>query len=229
VSSKSSKPGPKPAMGKNLLLWEREWYWVFNGLVRGIPATAGIEQDWEPIRPPKLSGIPELDEERLAAWNAKSITQEGRIPRNYRRRTRGRAAERNVWAKLLRARTPAQVRKAYRSSRFWLNPAKNTRGCVEELRKHAPEFLTAKDYRYPGSDRPSSQEKQILHFARAMAGIMTGIGPARAVDLIRTMKHGKGCGCTKCHIERWNVVQRAIKKTIGPRDQTPPTKVRGFH
>jgi hypothetical protein len=214
VNSKNSKPGPKPATERNLLIWEHEWYWIFNGLVRGIPATDGIEQDWEPIRPPKRSGRLELDEERLAHWNAKTRTQEGWIPRRYRRRTRGRAAEPDVWLRLIKARTPAQVRKAYRSSRFWLNPSTNMRGWVAELEKHAAEFVNAKTYRYPGSQRQSSEEKRILHFARTMAGVMTGIGSARAVDLIRTMKHGEECNCVKCHVGRWNVFERAATRAL---------------
>jgi hypothetical protein len=188
MNSKRSKPGPKPALNRNLLVWEREWYWIFDGLVRGMPGTHGVEQTWELVRPPKLSGIPELDEERLEAWNAKTITRDGWIPVRYHRQTRGRAAETDVWKKILEAKTPAQIRKAYRSSRFWLNPAKNMRGWVENLEKHAKEFLTAKQYRYPSSSRPSSTEKRILHFARAMAGIEVGITPARAIHVFRTMK-----------------------------------------
>jgi hypothetical protein len=191
----NSRPGPKPALDRNLLVWESEWYWIFHGLVRGIPSTSGIAQEWEPIRPPRKTGIAELDEERSAAWREKSTTQEGWIPIKYHQRTRGRAAEIDVWEKLLKARTPDQIRKAYRSSRFWLNPAKNMRGWVEELDKHAKEFLTAKKYRYPNSKRPSSEEKRIMHFSRAMAGVMTGIGPSRAIDVIRTMKHEKNSRC----------------------------------
>jgi hypothetical protein len=214
VNSNTSKPGPKPAIERNLLIWEREWYWVFDGLVRGIPATDGIEQDWEPIRPPKLSGIPELDEERLATWNAKHFTSEAWVPRRYRRQTRGRPAERDIWIKLLRAKTSAQVRAAYRASRFWLNPSKNTRGWVEELDKHPQDFLKAKTYRYPKSKRPSSEEKRVLHFARAMSGTMTEIGPVRAIDVIRTLKHDNECGCTKCHVDRWNSFEKAATKAL---------------
>lgn len=210
MNSNSSKPGPKPAIERHLLIWEREWYWVFSGLIRGIPATDEIEQDWEPMRPPKLSGIPELDEERLATWNAKHYTSEAWVPRRYRRRTRGIPAERDVWARLLRARTSAQVREAYLSSRFWLNPSRSPRGWVEELEKHPNHFLKAKTYRYPKSKRPSSEEKRVLHFARAMAGTMTGIGPVRAIDLIRTLPHQNGCGCTKCHLAHWKLLERTI-------------------
>jgi hypothetical protein len=201
-------------MERHLLIWEREWYWIFDGLVRGIAPTDGVEQDWELIRPPKLSGIPELDEERMSAYHAKTITKEGWVPRRYRKRTRGRPAERDVWTKLFRAKTSTQVRAAYRSSRFWLNSSKNMRGWVEELDKHPKEFLKAKTYRYPKSKRPSSEEKRVLHFARAMSGIMTEIGPVRAIDLIRTLKHNNECGCTKCHVDRWSVLERVAKKAL---------------
>ncbi len=36
MNSKRSKPGPKPALERNLLAWEHEWYCIFHGLVRGI-------------------------------------------------------------------------------------------------------------------------------------------------------------------------------------------------
>jgi hypothetical protein len=134
-------------MNRNLVVWEHEWYWVFHGLVRGTPASDEIAQDWEPIRPPKLSGITELNKERLAAWNAKSRTPEEWVPKHYGEQIKGQPAEPNDWNKILRARTPAQVRDAYRSMRPW----------VEDLEKHAAEFLTAKKYRYPGSRRPSTR------------------------------------------------------------------------
>ena len=111
MNSSASKPGPKPALERNLLIWEREWFWIFDGLVRGIPATDGVEQVWELIRPPKLSGIAELDEERLATWNAQTITKEGWNSRGQRQRTRGRPPEPDVWKRLLRAKTAAQIRR----------------------------------------------------------------------------------------------------------------------
>ena len=86
------------------------------------------------------------------------------------------------------------------------------RGWTEDLDKYAAEFLTAKAYRYPASERPSSEEKRVLHFARAMAGIMTGISPARAIDLIRAMKHGERCECTKCHVSRWDRFEQLVRK-----------------
>jgi hypothetical protein len=141
-------------------------------------------------------------------WNAKTRTPSGWIPRMYRQLTEGIAAETEVWKGILEAETPAQIRKAYRSSPYWLNPASHQRIWVKELHTHADEFLTAKKYRYPGSSRASSAPKRILHFARAMVGIMVGIGPARAIDLIRTRKHGRRCKCVQCHMGRWNRLQK---------------------
>jgi hypothetical protein len=201
VSSSRTKPGPKPAIDRDLLIWEHEWYWVFCGLTQGIPARNKMVSDWVPIPALKLSGRKELDEERLAFWFAKTRTPSGWVPRRYRQLIRALPAEPEVWEAILKARTPAQIRKACRSSRFWLNPAFG-RPWVTELQTHAKEVLVAKDYRYPASSRPSSTSKRILHLARAMAGLSVGIGPVRAIDLIRTMNHGGRCKCLKCYVDR---------------------------
>jgi hypothetical protein len=211
VNSRSAKPGPKAALDRNLLVWESEWYWIFHGLVYGIPARNELDQDWEMIRPPKPARFAELNEERIAEWNAKTRTPEGWVPVTRRYRTRGRAAEPMIWRQILRARRPAQISAACRASPFWLNPKRNMRPWVEELEKQAKEFMVAKKYRYPGSTRPSSTEKRVLHFARAMAGITVGIGCARAIDVIRTMKHGHKCPCRRCENLRWT----SLEVTLG--------------
>ena len=68
---------------------------------------------------------------------------------------------------------------------------------------------------YPRSDRPSSENKRVLHFARAMTGIMEGIGAIRAIDLIRLRQHGTSCGCVLCEIEKWEKLQRTLSPIVG--------------
>jgi hypothetical protein len=212
VNSVRRKPGPVPAQEGTLLIWEHEWHCVFHGLVHGVPPRNEEVDDWELKRPPKLSNIDELDQERLGEYRG-MIQRSGGWARRVRPvRTTGMAPEPKVWRQILIARTPNQVRLAYRASSFWLNPQACQRPWVKDLEEHAPEFLTAKSYRYPASDRPSSTEKRVLHFARAMAGIEIRISPVRAIDRIRTMKHGDECPCTMCEIARW----RGIRDLLGP-------------
>ena len=221
-----------------LIINEHQWYWIFHGLVFGVPAAADVS--WEPSpppRPPRWSGIPELDEERRIFWMRKMTSpaswkvkrpspppklsgnrevDEERI-RDWRREivsTRGwrevrtrskgrRPAEPEVWEQVKRAQKPNQIREACDTSPFWLNPTASRSPLVGDLRIHASEFLAAKKYRYPKSNRPSSEEKRILHFARAMAGITQGISPARGIDLLRNLEHGKNCQCVSCMAKRY--------------------------
>jgi hypothetical protein len=109
--------------------------------------------------------------------------------------------EPDVWERLKRAGTVAQVRNACRASRVWLNPRVTQKPWVADLHEHASEFLAGTEYRYPKSKRPSSEKKRIVHFARVMAGITVGISAARAIDLLRNMKHGANCDCVSCSVE----------------------------
>jgi hypothetical protein len=211
VNSDRVKPGPDAAPEGKLLIWEREWHWVFDGLVYGTPRKSELADSWEPLRPPKLSNIEELDQERVAEWDAKLHGPEGWVRRSIPVRMGGRDAEPEVWKQILEAKTAEQIRSAYRASSFWLNPEANLRPWVRDLEEHAEGFLTSKSYRYPGSERPSSVEKCVIHFARAMAGIEIGISPARAIDRIRTMKHGDECACMMCEIARWKSIENPYR------------------
>jgi hypothetical protein len=122
------------------------------------------------------------------------------------------SAEPQVWRQIKTARFPSQIQAAIERSPYWLNSQRNRRPYVLKLAENSEEFLKAKEYRYPQSDRPSSEKKRALHFARAMAGIMEGIGVVRAIDLIRLRKHGANCGCVQCEIEKWEKLQDALSR-----------------
>lgn len=74
---------------------------------------------------------------------------------------------------------------------------------------HAKTICDSKrDQRYPcagvtrGSQRrPSSEDKRADYLARVMAGLSLRkpLAPATAVDVLRKMRHSKGCGCWRCH------------------------------
>ncbi len=75
---------------------------------------------------------------------------------------------------------------------------------------HAKEFCQSKqDVRYPRAGlrkrsrmRPTSEDKRADYFARAMAGLSLRkvLSPATTVDLLRKLKHGKGCPCWQCRL-----------------------------
>jgi hypothetical protein len=155
-----------------------------------------------PSPPPKLSGNREVDEERIRDWRREMVGTRG-WQEVRTRVSRRRPAEPEVWEEVKRARTVNQVQRACDNSAFWLNPkASGGSPLVEDLRIHTLDFLTAKKYRYPKSNRPSSEKKRILHFARAMAGITQGISAARGIDLLRNLEHGKNCPCVSCMVKR---------------------------
>jgi hypothetical protein len=218
------KPGPKSALDGNLFLWEYDWYWVFSLLVSGKPGRSEVARYVEPPPAPKREGVPEeLYQERVQEQNRRML-----IPAEWEERTdpyevRGIPPERDVWEKLETARTPEDVRIAYRESRFWLNPQKTGKPFIADLEAHAEEFLEGKNYRYPASDRPSSERKRILHCARVMAGITVGISAARAIHLFRTLKHDATCDCVPCFLKREEDLAKIISDHYAKRSGTTPS------
>lgn len=195
----------------DLIFWEHEWHWVFHGLAFGVPARSRTQRVWEPVLGPKLlvwkpestrpRGFAELDEERVIEWNAKPECEKWRQV-EYRDHIPEIPAEPRVWSLIKVATSSSQIRAAFELSSMWLNAGAHGRLYVDELRGNAEEFLACKKYRYPRSERPSSESKRVLHFARAMAGIMEGVGSVRAIDLIRLQEHGTPCGCVECEIKK---------------------------
>jgi hypothetical protein len=219
------KPGPKSALDDdNLMLWEHEWYWVFSLLVSGKPGRTDVQRYAEPPPPPKRENVPEsLYQERIEDQNRRML-----IPAEWTERARpfeiqDIPPERDVWEKLESARTPEDVRMAYRESRVWLNPQKTGKPFVADLEIHAAEFLEGKNYRYPSSDRPSSEKKRILHCARVMAGITVGISGATAIHLLRTLEHDAKCECVPCFIKREEDLAKIISDHFAKMSGTTPS------
>jgi hypothetical protein len=186
----------------HLLFLETKWYGIFQGLVWGRAASGGTVLTWDPPPFPKPSGISKLDAERMRERNKK--LRAGEWTPVLDPIAPGIPAEPEIWEMIKMATKPEHIWKACDTSPFWLNPKKNRSVWAPpgDLRNHAAEFLTCKKYRYPVSSRPSSEQKRIIHFSRAMAGIMQGIGPARAIDLLRDLDHGKNCPCVTCAVEK---------------------------
>jgi hypothetical protein len=216
VNSEPRKPGPKGTNLEMLYFWEHEWHAVFNGLAHGLSERGIWRSNWEPAAPPKRTGDIKLYQERVRAWEARRKTSDGWKYERYRLSRPGIQSEPQVWQQIKSAATPAAITDASDRSEFWLHAKRIGRPYVVKLRENADEFLKSKHYRYPHSDRPSSEAKRVLHFARAMAGIMEGVGPIRAIDIIRLSKHGLRCPCVSCEIKRNRKLARALSRAADP-------------
>lgn len=223
MNSENKKPGPEGVHLGNLICWEHEWYWVFAGMAFGIPARTRVQTAWEPVQGPKLlawrleskrpRGYEQLDRERLREWNSKAESKKWRAV-DYSDVLPGIPAEPKVWKRIKAATSPRQIRVAFQHSPVWLNAKVHGRVYVNEFSDRADQFLICKRYRYPASPRPSSEIKRVIHFSRAMAGIMEGIGAARAIDLFRALRHGERCQCTLCSIERNRRLEKALRALL---------------
>lgn len=219
MNSKRKKPGPPELPTGTLLFWESEWYWIFQGLAFGRPARNEPHTSWEPLPHPMLFawrpanqrpvGYERLDRQIVRNWEAKPL--KARFRQVTRRIKRAAIpAEPLVWNQLIIASTTSEIRAAVDGSAFWLNARENGRPYTTVVKEKADEFLRCKQYRYPQSDRPSSEIKRVIHFTRAMAGIMADVSPATAIDRFRFLKHGKRCPCVLCSIVRKKKLDKAL-------------------
>lgn len=211
MNSIFKKPGPKGVRIDDLLSWEHEWYWIFHGLAYGIPNRIDMRTYWQGVPPPKPTS-PELYAERVKTWNKKRASRDGWKRMEQYVESPGVAPEKGIWQQIESASSASAIVRASDRSAFWLNARANGRPYTVKLKENAHEFLKAKEYRYPTSDRPSSEEKRVLHFARAMAGIMEGIGSVRAIDLIRLQKHGRACSCVQCDFAKLTQMREALAR-----------------
>src|SRR5271167_2320775 len=169
------KRGPQPTPLGELVFWEGLWYWVFRHLRGTLPAQDKIARDTA-VRKLLVAELHELEN-----VVAKDIVEEDWLARNkaqIQRELRPNVplSEPRIWQALVTAKTAAEVQKACRESRRWLNPDWQGRPYVQDLYDHAEEFIRAKkDVYYPRRD--SSDGKRVTFFARAMAGISLGMSP----------------------------------------------------
>lgn len=163
-----------------LLHWEAEWKFFFDGLRNGFPPQTSYE--WHIPGPPRTNAPALLQEERQ------------KIEMLIKRKERsmpGFLPEKKTWKKLLIATTVRELRRACEESRYW--PKKNSN--IESpqggyflslIWEFAPIFLAAKlEKRYPIGNRPSSEDKRARFLAQAMAGACNGIMPRYAIDKLR--------------------------------------------
>ncbi len=100
VNSNRKKTGPKPSSLGMLLVWESEWYGVFYGLALGADEIEACHEHFEPTRPPKITGIEELDKERMHSFNLREKQPGAWQREKYSMRRPKLPAESEVWQKL---------------------------------------------------------------------------------------------------------------------------------
>jgi hypothetical protein len=154
----------------------------------------------------------------MASWQSKAKAFQEKLNRvtmgEEPRQQRSPAIphEKHIWEALKRAKTPAQVRRAYSRSKIWLisrlefpsggyydwSWAPLPRG----LYRNAEAFCRAKrDSRYPVRDkRRLGDYRRIEFLARVMAGanLLPPISPSYSIQIFKRMKHLDGCLCWRC-------------------------------
>jgi hypothetical protein len=200
------KRGPKSTALGELIFWEGLWYWVFRGL-RGVMPTYEKLSRNKNIREHLKSELQELQK-----MLPRDSTEEGWLSREKKEIERDIApketnSEPILWRALVGAKTENEVRKVCSSSKRWLNPKWDGRIYVQDLYDGALQFVQAKkDQYYPR--RQSGDEKRVVFFARAMAGISLGISPRTSIDRLRKMEHGQKCPCIHCDLQRWERIDK---------------------
>jgi hypothetical protein len=171
----------------------------------------------EVAKQPKIIDSPET----MMSWNNKAQ----RIEADFQKRMMGDVPETEItpaipgepqiWEVLKKARTTAQVRAAYNSSKIWLKhrwefPSggyvdQSWHPCPYGLFRWGDKFCRAKlDPRYPARDKRTSGDYQRIEFlGRAMAGFSMPrpLSASYSVTLLRKLKHLDECWCWRCRSE----------------------------
>ncbi|MGB7562297.1 MAG: hypothetical protein WBL99_12575 [Candidatus Acidiferrales bacterium] len=135
------------------------------------------------------------------------------------------AAEPKIFAALVSAKTIRQISDACRASRLLRQGGLLGKfGNALQREPFANGLLAAKKYRFPKSDRKTSKPKQLIHIARAMAGIESGDRPATSIQRFRLLKHDEECRCAPCCFERLGKVERVAEEELRKITQKYETK-----
>jgi hypothetical protein len=221
------KRGPKPTPLGELIFWEGLWYWVFYHLRGIMPSYEKLSRDKEirKLLRNELQELKELVPQDLVQEDWLAL-QKAQLERELRPKVSN--SEPSTWRALVSARTADEVREAFQKSERWLNPRWQGRAYVQDLHDGALQFVQAKrDIYYPR--RESGDEKRVVFFARAMAGISLGISPRTSIDRLRKMKHVRNCPCIHCDLKRWERIDEVrykffFKPSDGGADPSGPAR-----
>lgn len=164
--------GPRPVNMQLLLRLERDWHCNLRVLLEGVPVQGGKDGP--------------------TPWGAKDLASV--------------VARRDIWKSLINSNSREEVRSACQRWKQFLDLSvselgpqpKTVLACYDGLltypdllHRYAVEFLnTTRDKRFPKAGY--SDESQLTHISRGLAGAMMDLSPATAIDRLRKMKHGPG-------------------------------------
>lgn len=229
-SQSPTKPGPKPIDLSILASSQTRWLSLLELLEYGSEKQRELRTEWEPPEQPKL--YPDGDER-----NAKLLERYEELLRGSKQwrlkirevETEAIAPERKTIDAIFAAETSQQMRYALKSSPLLMKHLRYGSPLRQLLKDATPLFLRAvreaKRYRFPASDRNTSESKKLVHLSSALAGIECGLSAASAIDRLRKLKHGKKCPCAPCSLNRdcsLNKIVRPIMKAYQEKIETNP-------
>jgi hypothetical protein len=224
---RSKKPGPKAVDLSILVNAQRKWLSIFRLLQYGFAKGREPHIGWVPPEQPKL----------YSGDDGRNANLLNRYEERLRDSTRWRqqiseverkaiAAEPETLDAMFSAKTIQEMRDAWRSSellRPLLESAIPPRSTIAEyFHDPAPPnpklvlqaIRKAKNYRFPGADRQTSESKTLVHFASAIAGLESGLSPASAIDRLRKLKHGPKCPCAPCSLGQMDALEKIVRPLI---------------
>lgn len=181
--------GPKPIDIRLLTYYQTEWLSLFRLLENG--------RDEQQVL--KEQEIPHANYEKRLRDIKRGDTTKLWIKRLYEIRKKAIKPEPQTLEAIFTARTHQQIRSAWKASKY-LRSRPSSYPCKSAVILRG--IREGKKYRFPTSDRETSSEKRLIHFASALAGIECGISAASAIDKLRKLNHGRGCPCAPCVLER---------------------------
>ena len=224
---KSTKPGPKQVDLSFLVNAQGKWLSIFRLLQYGSAKQRELRIEWVPPEPPKL--YPDGDQRNGALLRQyEERLRDGKRWRQEIREVKSKAvaAEPETLEAVFWAKTIQQMRDAWRWSevlRPLLESAIPPKSTIAEY-FHDPTppnpklvlqaIREARKYRFPASDRETSESKILIHFASAIAGIESGLSAASAIDRLRKLKHGKKCPCAPCFLGQTDSLEGIVRPWI---------------
>lgn len=229
---RSTKPGPKQVDLSLLVNAQGKWLSIFRLLQYGSAKRRELRREWIPPEQPTLySGKDKRNVSLLKEYERR--LRDGKRWRQEIRKV-GRkavAAEPETLEAVFSAKTIRQMRDAWECSevlRPLLESAIPPESTIAEY-FHDPTppnpklvlqaIREARKYRFPASDRETSESKMLIHFASAIAGIESGLSAASAIDRLRKLKHGKKCPCAPCFLGQMDSLEKIVRPWIKASDE----------
>lgn len=212
-----------------LYWYATHFYWDLKNLQEGRGWRAAVNwserekltreaEESSRLTPDEIAELEKRVDDQIQQWNLPASSRDsqleyvkGEIEEHRRLAGQTDASEASEkWVKvpgdpeiierLLRARTPDQVRKLCADAFIPVNgimrpnwPISGESKLPSSLSRYASEFIEAKnDPRFPKSGRPTGRIKQIWFLSRALSGAMHGLKTRTAINLIGSVRPDEG-------------------------------------